>query len=280
MPIGGPIANTRAYVVRGAGVLAPIGVPGELWLGGEGLARGYLNRPGHTAERFVADPFGPPGGRLYRTGDLARRRPDGRLEFLGRIDQQVKVRGYRIDPGEVTAALAAHPSVRQAAVVPRDDLPGGRALIAYLAGEPRPADDELRALVRDKVPEYMHPAAFVWMDGLPLNDNGKLDRRALPAPTFDIGGDDPRTPTELRVREAWRQVLGQREFRRDSKFFEVGGNSMLVATLLDRIRELFPGTDLSLVDLFEFTTCEQIAAVLDRGRRAGTGPHDPGALDI
>ena len=284
VPLGHAIANTTAYVVDERCRLAPVGVPGELWIGGEGVARGYHRDPGLTARHFVADPFGPPGGRLYRSGDLVRRLPSGELEFLGRIDGQVKVRGFRIETGEVEAVLLRHPGVRAVAVIARDDLPGGRELVGYLVDGDVPATDaELRTALRAALPDYMVPAAFVRLDAVPLTANGKLDRRALPAPV--LGGrdpdddDGPRTPTELALRDAWFAVLGVPGVGRDQKFFEVGGNSLLLAALLDRITALFPGVPFSLVELFEFTTYAEIAAVLDE-RRLHRAAEAAAAFDI
>lgn len=280
VPIGRAIANTRAYVLDERHRPTPIGVPGELWLGGDGLARGYVGRPGLTAERFRPDPYGPPGGRLYGTGDLVRWLPSGRIEFLGRIDGQVKVRGFRIETGEVAAVLTGHPAVREAVVTARDDLPGGRALVAHLVTEPAAGpvtDDALRAELRAALPEYMVPAAFVRLDTMPLTFNGKVDLAGLPAPDFAASsgapdGDGPRTPAEERVRDAWRKVLGVEDVGRDTKFFEIGGNSLRLAELFNTIQELFPGVDFSLVELFELTTYAQIAEVLDS--RSGTAGQD------
>ena len=194
IPIGRPIANTRLYVANRNLEPMPIGVPGELFIGGAGVARGYLNRPGLTAERFVPDPFGnEPGSRLYRTGDLARWRSDGNLECLGRVDRQVKIRGYRIEPGEIEQALARHPAVRETAVVAREDVPDDRRLVAYLTiadDLPSPASSELRQFLRNSLPEPMIPSAFVVLEALPLTPNGKVDREALPAPEPGLARQD------------------------------------------------------------------------------------------
>ncbi|MEI5102635.1 AMP-binding protein [Streptomyces sp. PmtG] len=255
-----------------------------MWLGGDGLARGYHGRPALTAEHFVPDPFGPPGGRLYRTGDLARRLPDGGIEFIGRIDGQVKVRGYRVETGEIEAVLTGHPAVREAAVTVRDDAPGGRALVAHLVADADVSDDELRALLRAALPEYMVPAAFVRLDTMPLTANAKVDRARLPAPRYAeqaaTAPDDQSAPTstEAVVRDVWREVLGVPGVARDIRFFDVGGNSLLLADLFDRISRLFPAAELSLVDLFEHTTIADIAGELDR-RARGTAAAEP-SLDI
>ena len=217
IPIGRPIANTRLYVLDQDLEPVPIGVAGELYIGGAGVARGYLNRPGLTAERFIPDPFGKgPGGRLYRTGDLARWRSDGNLEYLGRVDRQVKVRGFRIEPGEIEEALARHPAVREAVVVAREAASDDRRLVAYLvlaAGRPAPADSELRQFLRSSLPEPMIPSAFVVLEALPLTPNGKVDREALPAPESVSFRPDarfvaPRGPLEEEVASIWSAVLG------------------------------------------------------------------------
>ena len=220
IPIGRPIANTRLYVANRNLEPVPVGVPGELYIGGAGVARGYLNRPGLTAERFIPDPFSAkPGGRLYRTGDLARWRPDGNLEYLGRLDHQVKVRGFRVEPAEIEEALARHPAVRETAVVGREDAPDDRRLVAYLTvaeGQPVPASLELRQFLRSSLPEPMVPSAYVVLEALPLTPNGKVDRRG-PACAGWRPGDGrsrsawrPRGPVEEEVASVWEDCPGPR----------------------------------------------------------------------
>jgi amino acid adenylation domain-containing protein len=284
VPIGRPIANTWAHVVDRAGQPSPAGAPGELWAGGDGLARGYFGRPGLTAERFVPDPFGAPGGRLYRTGDLARHLPDGTLEFLGRIDQQVKIRGFRIEPGEIEAALAAHPGLEAVAVVPRDAAPGDRRLVAYVV--PRPgwvlAFDELLGLAAERLPAYMVPAAFVALAALPLTANGKVDRRALPAPDWaaDWAGREtapsaagPRNTTEELLVRLWAELLGREpgQVAVDDDFFALGGHSLLATRLISRIREDLR-VELPLRSLFEAPTPAGFARLVVASRE---GPEAP-----
>ncbi len=238
--VGKPLGNVRLYVCDEAGAPAPLGVPGELRIGGPGVARGYLGRPGTTAGRFVPDPFAKePGARLYRTGDLVRRLTDGSLEFLGRTDRQVKVRGFRIEPGEIEARLAELPGVREAVVLAREDSPGDRRLVAYCVGEALDAD-AIRAALAGALPEYMVPVAYVSLERLPLTPNGKVDRGALPAPDADSFGtrvhEAPEGETEVALAEIWGEVLGvERVGRRDS-FFELGGHSLLAVRLIERMR--------------------------------------------
>ncbi|WP_420895036.1 non-ribosomal peptide synthetase, partial [Sorangium cellulosum] len=213
-PVGRPIPDLQVYVLDGSKQLLPVGVPGELYVGGAGVARGYLNRPELTAERFIQDPFrGEPAARLYRTGDLGRWLPDGELEHLGRIDHQVKIRGFRIELGEIESVLAQHPAVRDAVVIAREDAPGDKRLVAYLVAReaPLPTVSELRSHVQSKLPEYMVPAAFVELSALPLTANGKLDREALPAPgqqrpELQHSYVAPRTPEEELLAEIWAEV--------------------------------------------------------------------------
>ncbi|HEX7239290.1 MAG TPA: amino acid adenylation domain-containing protein, partial [Longimicrobiaceae bacterium] len=254
VPIGRVLPGRRAYVVGAGGLPVPAGVPGELLLGGAGLARGYLGRPGLTAETFVPDPFGAePGARLYRTGDRVRWRAGGELEYLGRADEQVKVRGFRVEPGEVEAALAAHPAVREAAVVAREDAAGARRLVGYVVPrEGAPAPGELREWLRGRLPEYMVPGAVVVLEALPLTATGKVDRRALPAPEAEAGGEyvAPRSPAEERLAGIWGGLLGVERVGVEDDFFALGGHSLLATRLAARVREAFR-VDLPLSAVFE-----------------------------
>jgi amino acid adenylation domain-containing protein len=274
--IGRPTANVRAYVLDAEGRIVPIGVEGELYLGGHGVARGYHLRPALTAERFVPDPFGPAGDRLYRTGDLARWRADGTLEFLGRNDQQVKVRGFRIETGEIEALLSAHPAVREAAVVAREDAPGDRRLVAYVAGE---VDFKaLRARLAARLPEYMVPAAFVRLDEMPRTPNGKLDRRALPAPGAQAlsarGYEAPADETEEELAAIWAEVLGAARVGRHDHFFELGGHSLLAVKMVSRVRQELD-IDIPLGDVFEHPT---LAAFAQQVVEAELAQFDPGEI--
>ncbi|HEV3051651.1 MAG TPA: thioesterase domain-containing protein, partial [Longimicrobium sp.] len=264
--IGGPVPGGRAYVLDGRMRPCGIGEPGELWLAGSVLARGYAGRPGLTADRFRPDPHGPPGSRMYRTGDRARFAGDGGLEYLGRVDVQVKVRGVRIEPGEVEAALRAHARIREAAV----DVRAG-SLAAWLVvddGDDPPSSTDLRAFLRERLPEAMVPSAFVWVDALPRTAGGKLDRRALPAPAADA--DDgaayiaPRTPLKEAIAAVWGEVLGVPRVGVHDDFFALGGNSLVALRLLARIRQAV-GAEVPVAALLQGPTVEQLArAVADR----------------
>ncbi|HYG62933.1 MAG TPA: amino acid adenylation domain-containing protein, partial [Thermoanaerobaculia bacterium] len=267
--LGRPIAHTRAYLLDRAGLPVPLGVAGELCAAGDGLARGYLGRPDSTAQAFIPDPFGAPGGRLYRTGDLARHLPDGRLEFLGRLDQQVKLRGFRIEPGEIEAALLLHPRVREAAILVREDIPGDRRLVAYVAADGIEAGD-LRQRLQQRLPDYMVPSAFVVLDALPLNQNGKVDRRALPAPARELPAAAAalRTPTEELLAAIFATVFGVEEVGLEESFFDLGGHSLLATRVISRVRETF-GADLSLSVLFDRPTVAGLAAAMESEQSAG-----------
>ncbi|MEC3980368.1 non-ribosomal peptide synthetase [Amycolatopsis sp. H20-H5] len=265
--IGRPVHNTRAYVLDSRLRPVPAGVAGELYLSGAGVARGYLNRTQLTAERFVADPFDGDGTRMYRTGDLARWRRDATLEFVGRADDQVKLRGFRVEPGEVASALEADSSVAEAAVVVRD-----QRLLAYVvpATPEPPSADALRAALAGSLPDYMVPAAFVVLDSLPLTPNGKLDRRALPDPdgTTAVSGRGPRSPREDVLCKLFADTLGLDRVGIDDSFFELGGHSLLASRLISEIRGAF-GVDLPIRRLFESPTVAGLAARLEDGSDSG-----------
>jgi amino acid adenylation domain-containing protein len=276
VPIGRPIANTRMYVLDARGVMVPVGVPGELWIAGIQVGRGYWRRPGLTAERFVPDPFAPePGARMYRTGDRARWLADGTLEYLGRTDFQVKVRGFRIEPGEIEAALAALPGVRQAVVDARSG-PGGARLVAWIAAEgAQPAAAELRTGLLRSLPDHMVPSVFVPVDAMPLTPSGKVDRRALPEPegTAGQGGGyvAPRSPTEQLLAQAWSELLGVERVGASDGFFGLGGHSLLATRMVSRVREMF-GVELPLRAVFEAPVLRDLAGRIDRAGRDGDDP--------
>jgi amino acid adenylation domain-containing protein len=283
-PIGAPIANTRCYVLDGAGEPAPVGVPGELFLAGVPLARGYLGRPALTAERFVPDPFGEPGARAYRTGDRVRRRAGGTLEFLGRTDDQVKVRGFRIEPGEVEAALEAHPAVREAVVVVREDEAGDRRLAGYVVPAPgaAPSAAELRAHLGERLPEYMIPSAVVVLDAFPLTPSGKVARRALPAPGVPTDADAyvaPRTPAEELVAGIFAEVLGRTRMGAHDDFFTLGGHSLLATRVVSRVRAAF-GVELPVRGLFEAPTVSALAARIADLRPDGSAGQAPPLVPV
>jgi amino acid adenylation domain-containing protein len=272
IPLGGPIANTTLYVLDRNRAPVPIGVAGELYIGGDGLALGYHGRPDLTAERFVADPFATagsaPGARLYRTGDLVRWREGGTLEFHGRIDQQVKLRGFRIELGEIEAVLDSHHDVSAAAAIVREDSPGDQRIVAYVvpAGQQRPDVEHLRRLLKTKLPPFMVPSAFVVLDSFPVTANGKLDRRALPPPDgarpdLARGYVAPETPVEEALAEIWRQVLGVDRVGIDDDFFDLGGHSMLAVKMLAQVHDEL-GLELGLGAVFDHSTIRGLAGSL------------------
>ena len=260
VPIGRPVANTRVYVVDRGMEPAPVGIPGELLIGGVQVGRGYLDRPALTAEKFIPDPFSTaPGARLYRTGDLARWTEAGELEFAGRMDHQVKVRGFRIEPGEIEAALSAHPDVREAVVLAREDAPGERRIVAYVTGAA--SAEQLREHLRARLPEHMVPAAFVALDALPLSPNGKVDRRALHAPELGAARPEyapPRTPAEEALCAVWAAVLGVERVGVHDDYFALGGDSILAIQVVWRARAA--GLHLRPRQLFLHPTVAELAA--------------------
>jgi non-ribosomal peptide synthase protein (TIGR01720 family) len=264
--VGRPLRNVRAYVLDDRLRPVPIGTPGELYLSGEQVARGYLNRPGLTAERFMADPCGDPGARMYRTGDRARWTEGGVLEFLGRVDEQVKIRGFRVEPGEVEAALVAHPDVGEAVVVARADQPGTRRLVAYLvpAAPATYAPKSLRSWLKQSLPDYMVPTAFVALDALPRTTSGKIDRRTLPAPPRqpDTGSlyVAALTPVEEELARIWADVLGVDRVGVEDNFFALGGDSVLSIQVVSRARQA--GLRLTAKDLFMHQTIAALAPVV------------------
>ncbi|ULK97126.1 amino acid adenylation domain-containing protein [Bradyrhizobium sp. I71] len=260
--LGGPIGNTTLYVLDGDLNLAPVGVAGELYIGGAGLARGYWRRGALTAERFIPDPFGPPGARLYRTGDVARWRSDGVLDYVGRADHQVKIRGFRIELGEIEARLQAQQGVRAAVVVARE-AGAGRQLVGYVSGEALDGA-ALKTALSSVLPDYMVPARIVVLERLPLTPNGKIDRKALPAPdqlTASVEHVAPRTPAEAALAAIWADLLRQPDIGITDNFFELGGDSLIAVQLVSRIKRDL-GHDLPLNRLFEMTTVETMAAAL------------------
>jgi acyl-CoA synthetase (AMP-forming)/AMP-acid ligase II/acyl carrier protein len=278
VPIGRPIANTRIYILDKTYNPVPIGVPGELNIGGTGLARGYLNRPELTAEKFIPNPFSEePGERLYRTGDLARYLPDGNIEFLGRIDNQVKIRGFRIETGEIESALMEHSSVRDTVVVARDDENGdpstslrtGKRLVAYVVSQRDHEANvsELRDFLTSKLPDYMIPSSFVMLDEFPLTPSGKVDRKALPKPDKarpELGEEfvAPRTPTEQKLADIWAQVLGVERIGIYDDFFDLGGHSLLATQVVSRVRDAF-NVELPIKRLIAEPTIAGIAESID-----------------
>ncbi len=276
VPIGRPIANTQIYILDGHLKSVPIGLGGELFIGGEGLARGYRNRPALTAEKFLPNPFGPPGSRLYRTGDFARFLSDGAIEYLSRLDAQVKIRGFRVEPREVELALSAHSKVNEAVVLAQLDGQGTQRLIAYIvpvAGNP-PTTSELHRFMRMKVPDFMVPSAFLLVDRLPLNPNGKIDRRALRIPDVESSGAEtvyelPRNETEQLVSDVWRKVLKLDNIGIYDDFFELGGESLLAITTVSRLKQIFQ-VELSVHRLFEGPT---VAGLSECIRELQVGGH-------
>jgi amino acid adenylation domain-containing protein len=278
VPIGRPIGNSCAWVLDRELEPVPPGVTGELYVSGSGLARGYWNRPQLTAERFVPNPFEGPGERMYRTGDLACWNPEGILKFLGRNDQQVKIRGFRIELGEIEFALTERPSVRQAAVVVREEQPGEKQLVAYVAAEA--GEDELREALRRRLPEYMIPSKFIFLDALPLTPNGKLDRQALPAgrqqPTLEV---DLVSPSQQLLANVWKEVLAREAISVNDSFFELGGHSLMATQVVARARAIF-GVEVDLRLIFQFPVLRDLAQAIDDLRRSAPADRTPAIMPV
>ena len=291
-PIGRPIANTQIHILDAQLQPVPIGVPGELYIGGIALAVCYLNRPDLTDQRFISNPFtNKPRERLYKTGDKARYLPSGNIEFLGRIDYQVKIRGFRIELGEVEAMLAQHPQVQEAVVICREDIPGNKYLAAYLVAKVEalssaspPTISELRSFLKAKLPDYMVPGAFVFLEAMPLTPNGKVDRRALPAPDSSRRELEdkfvaPSTPTEEIVAAIWAEVLGLQQVGINDNFFELGGHSLLATQIISRIREAF-FIELPLRHLFEAPTIASLSHSIETAQLAGSQKPSSGSVAL
>ncbi|HVH13957.1 MAG TPA: amino acid adenylation domain-containing protein, partial [Longimicrobium sp.] len=282
VPVGRPIPNGRIHILDRAGSPVPIGVAGEVHIGGTPVGRGYQNAPGQTAEKFVPDPFGEPGARLYRTGDRARWLSDGTIEVLGRIDFQVKVRGYRIEPGEIESRLMELAAVREAVVVAREDVPGEKRLVAYWVGEEHIGADVLRTHLAGTLPEYMIPAVYVRLEELPLTPNGKLDRKALPAPEGDAYAahayEEPVGETEQALAEIWAEVLRVDRVGRWDNFFALGGHSLLAVQVISRVREVLE-VKVALGELFTRPVLRDFARELETAVRAALPPIEPAARE-
>jgi amino acid adenylation domain-containing protein len=265
--IGRPLPNTQAYILDESRQPLPIGVPGELYLAGDGLARGYFGRNDLTNERFVPNPFESSGARMYRTGDLARFLADGNIQYLGRIDSQVKLRGFRIELGEIEAVLAKHPSVQAAVVIVREDAPGDKRLVAYVVPSGRSVSSALlKDQARQRLPEYMVPSAFVEIPALPLTPNGKINRRLLPAPDWSSAGGDvvkPRNETEATLVRTWQAVLGVPAIGVRDNFFDLGGHSIMAARVLSEVKKT-TGKDLPFSALFRGATVESLARLIEQ----------------
>ena len=279
VPIGGPVANSQAHILDPHLRAVPVGVPGELYIAGDGLARGYLDGAAPTAEKFLPNPFSPvPGARMYRSGDRARWRPDGRIEFLGRLDAQVKIRGHRIEPGEVEALLMQHPSLQEAAVIVRQDALGEKRLVGYVVakGEHEPTASQLRSYIKERLPEYMVPRRIVILDSIPLTSNGKLDRSLLPDDE-DPAKEEieaiarPRGEMETAIATVWQQVLHVDTMSLDDNFFDLGGHSLLILQVRRELREVL-GRNIPIVDFFTYPSIRALVQHLD------LGPQGPAAI--
>lgn len=276
-PIGRPIANTQIYILDSQLQPVPIGVFGELYIGGFGLAKGYLNRPELTTEKFIPNPFNhDQKTHLYKTGDLARYLADGNIEYLGRIDNQVKIRGFRIELGEIEVVLAQHPSIAETVVIAREDIPGDKRLVAYIVPQSEaPQNSELRSFLQERLPNYMMPSVFMFLDTMPRTPSGKIDRRALPAPDaehiqLDTEFVPPSNPTEEILASIWADVLGVKQVGIQDNFFELGGHSLLALRLFGKMEQAF-GTTFPLATLFEAPTVQDLSNIIDQKQSGAAG---------
>jgi aspartate racemase len=279
VPIGRPLAHLQTYILDSHLQPVPIGVPGELHIGGDSLAKGYLNRPELTAEKFIPNPFSQePGARLYKTGDKVRYLPDGNIEFLGRIDNQVKIRGFRIELGEIETIVSQHPGIRETVVIAREDIPGDKRLVAYVVPQQQPPhSSQLRSFLQERLPNYMVPSAFVFLDTMPLTPNGKVDRRALPAPEqtrqeLEAVLVSPRNEVELQLTKIWEKVLNIEPISIRDNFFALGGHSLVALRLFAQIKEKF-ARDLPITTLFQAPTIEQLASILNQDNQSSAWPN-------
>ena len=278
VPIGRPITNTQTYLLDGRLQPVPVGVAAELHIGGDALGRGYFNRADLTADRFIPNPFSDKAGaRLYRTGDICRHLADGAIDYLGRSDHQVKLRGFRIELGEIESTLSQFDSVESCLVVVSEDSSGEQRLVAYFVAkdENKIGVDELRNYLRERLPPYMIPNAFVRMTGFPLLSNGKVDRKALPEPDIDSLGINeyvvPETPVEIKVAEIWSEVLGVERIGRNDNFFDLGGHSLLATRMMARLNDVY-GKIVSLQTVFEKPTLSQFALVVEQTQNSSRLP--------
>jgi acyl carrier protein len=279
VPLGRPLPGARAYLLDSRLNGVPTWATAELYLGGDGVTRGYLGCPELTAERFVPDPFGEePGARLYRTGDLVRCLPDGTLAFVGRVDHQVKIRGHRIEPGEIEAALTQHPAVRSAVALVREDSPGDKRLVAYVVPSPAssPAVNDLRAFLGERLPEYMMPAVFLVLHSLPLSPNGKVDRAALPAPgavrpELEVIYEAPATELEERIAELWQRALRLEKVGLRDNFFDLGGHSLLLLEVCMELQRSL-GREIPIIEMFRYPTIGALAELLSPSGAAAVEP--------
>jgi acyl carrier protein len=257
--IGKPISNTKIYILDQYLQPLPIGITGEIYIGGIGVARGYLNQPELTAEKFINNPFD--SGKLYKTGDLAKYLPDGNIEFIGRIDEQVKIRGFRIELGEIEKNLLQHPNIKETVVIALENEQKYKYLVAYFVTNKSIKITEIRDYLAQKLPDYMIPSAFVFLDKFPLTPNGKIDKKALPKPDFDTYRENefiaPRNEIEMKLAQIWQEVLNIENIGINDNFFSLGGHSLLATQIVSRIRTNL-GVELPLRNLFEYPTIAQL----------------------